>query len=91
MTAGEGFRESWDTISHNKLRTLLTMLGMNIGVAAVIAIMAGGLMARTAIMSGVESIGAALLWITPNYSAYDHSRDRLYLKPTDLDDMRSLV
>ena len=91
MKIGEGFRESWDTISHNKLRTFLTMLGMNIGVAAVIAIMASGLMARSAIMSGVESIGAALIWITPNREAYEQSSDRVYLKPADLTDMRSLV
>lgn len=91
MQICEGLRESWETISHNKLRTFLTMLGMNIGVAAVIAIMASGLMARTAIMSGVESIGAALIWITPNYGVYENSSDRIYLKPTDLDDMQALV
>ncbi|MFP4484094.1 MAG: ABC transporter permease [Spirochaetota bacterium] len=91
MKIGEGFRESWDTISHNKLRTFLTMLGMNIGVAAVIAIMASGLMARSAIMSGVESIGAALIWITPNREAYEQASDRVFLKPTDLTDMRGLV
>ncbi len=91
MNISEGFRESWDMILHNKLRTFLTMLGMNIGVAAVISIMATGLMARTAIMSGVESIGAALIWITPNNEAYANSSDRIYLKPDDLEDMRRLV
>ncbi|NBC29942.1 MAG: FtsX-like permease family protein [Spirochaetes bacterium] len=91
MKIGEGFRESWDTITHNKLRTFLTMLGMNIGVAAVIAIMASGLMARSAIMTDVESIGAALLWITPNREAYERPSERTYLKPTDLTDMRKLV
>ncbi len=91
MKIGEGFRESWDTITHNKLRTFLTMLGMNIGVAAVIAIMASGLMARSAIMTDVESIGAALLWITPNREAYERPGERTYLKPTDLTDMRKLV
>ncbi len=91
MNVSEGFRESWDMILHNKLRTFLTMLGMNIGVAAVIAIMATGLMARTAIMSGVESIGAALIWITPNHEIYEDSSERIYLKPDDLEDMRNLV
>ena len=91
MNVSEGFRESWDMILHNKLRTFLTMLGMNIGVAAVIAIMATGLMARTAIMSGVESIGAALIWITPNHEIYENSSERIYLKPDDLEDMRKLV
>jgi putative ABC transport system permease protein len=91
MNVTEGFRESWDMILHNKLRTFLTMLGMNIGVAAVIAIMATGLMARTAIMSGVESIGAALIWITPNNEIYGNSSERVYLKPDDLENMRELV
>jgi putative ABC transport system permease protein len=91
MKIGEGLRESWDTITHNKLRTFLTMLGMNIGVAAVIAIMASGLMARSAIMTDVESIGAALLWVSPNRDAYEQGSERTYLKPTDLTDMRELV
>ncbi len=92
MNLGEGFRESWDTISHNKLRTFLTMLGMNIGVAAVIAIMATGLMARSAIMSGVESIGAALVWITPNYAVYEEQElAPAYLKPQDLEAMRATL
>ena len=91
MNVSEGFRESWDMIVHNKLRTFLTMLGMNIGVAAVIAIMATGLMARTAIMSGVESIGAALIWISPNYDVFSNPSDRTYLKSDDLEEMKDLA
>jgi putative ABC transport system permease protein len=91
MNISEGFRESWDMIIHNKLRTFLTMLGMNIGVAAVIAIMATGLMARTAIMSGVESIGAALIWISPNYDIFTNSSDRTYLSSDDIAQMGGLV
>ena len=67
------------------------MLGMNIGVAAVIAVLAAGLMARVSIMSGVESIGAALIWITPNYDAYWERLDMDYLKPDDLTTMQNLV
>jgi len=78
-------------VIHNKLRTFLTMLGMNIGVAAVIAIMATGLMARTSIMAGVESIGAALMWISPNREIYENSSDRIYLKPDDIENMKELV
>jgi putative ABC transport system permease protein len=50
--------EAWDTIGHNKMRTFLTMLGMNIGVGAIIAIISLGLMAREAIMSDVGEMGA---------------------------------
>ena len=91
MNVSEGFRESWDMITHNKLRTFLTMLGMNIGVAAVISIMAIGLMARVDIMTGVESIGASLVWITPNAGAYASRDERVYLKPDDLAVMRDLI
>ena len=78
-------------IIHNKLRTFLTMLGMNIGVAAVIAIMAAGLMARTAIMSGVEDMGATLIWITPNWDLYENRSERVYLRLDDVENLRSLV
>ena len=37
VNVSEGFRQSFETITHNKLRTFLTMLGMNIGVGSVIA------------------------------------------------------
>lgn len=85
MIFSEGFRESWDMIRHNKLRTFLTMLGMNIGVAAVIAVMATGLMARQAVMSGIESIGTNLIWVRPNTGAYgDALSSVVYMRPSDL-------
>jgi putative ABC transport system permease protein len=67
------------------------MLGMNIGVAAVIAIMASGLMARTAIMSGVEDIGATLIWIRPNWEAYENRSERIFLRPDDVENLVALV
>lgn len=85
MNISEGFRESWDMIRHNKMRTFLTMLGMNIGVAAVIAVMATGLMARSAVMSGVESIGTSLIWVKANSDAYAKSPSSIvYMRPDDL-------
>ncbi|HUX21963.1 MAG TPA: ABC transporter permease [Spirochaetia bacterium] len=84
MNLSEGFRESWDMIIHNKLRTFLTMLGMNIGVAAVIAVMATGLMARAAVMTGVESIGTSLIWVRANMNAYEDRKSAVYMRPEDL-------
>jgi putative ABC transport system permease protein len=84
VNVSEGFRETFDMVRHNKLRTFLTMLGMNIGVAAVIAVLAIGLMGRGAVMEGVESIGATLMWIRPNRAAYPEGRGTTYLKPEDL-------
>jgi len=91
MNLGEGFRESFETIRPTKLRTLLTMLGMNIGVAAVIAVMSTGLMGRSAIMRGIESIGSTLVWVRANRDAYSSAQDTQYMKPEDVDVLSRLV
>jgi putative ABC transport system permease protein len=64
------------------------MLGMNIGVAAVIAVMATGLMGRGAVMSGIERIGSTLIWISPNR---DVEGEPSLLRPEDLEAIESLM
>jgi len=91
MNLSEGFRESWETIRHNKLRTFLTMLGMNIGVGAVIAVMATGLMGRGAIMSGIEGMGSSLIWVRANRAAYEREQDMVQMRPEDLQTLRGLL
>jgi putative ABC transport system permease protein len=91
MNFTEGFRESYETIRHNKLRTFLTMLGMNIGVASVIAVMATGLMGRGAIMKGIENIGSSLLWVQAARDSYPTGREPQYMKPEDLGTLASIV
>jgi putative ABC transport system permease protein len=91
MNFTEGFTQSFETISHNKLRTFLTMLGMNIGVASVIAVMAIGLMGRGAIMKGIENIGSSLIWVQPNVKAYPSDTTPQYMKAEDLDVLSGLV
>jgi putative ABC transport system permease protein len=56
---------AFQSISQNKLRASLTMLGIIIGVGAVIAIMAAGAGAQAQVLSRFESMGANLLSITP--------------------------
>ena len=53
------------SINRNKLRSALTMLGIVIGVAAVIAMLAIGQGARNAINSQIASLGTNLLMIFP--------------------------
>jgi putative ABC transport system permease protein len=85
VNVSEGFRQSFETISHNKLRTFLTMLGMNIGVGSVIAVMAIGLMSRGAVMRGIESIGSSLLWVRPNRPAYPEGAEPMQMRSADLE------
>ncbi len=54
-----------ESILRNKLRTLLTMLGVIIGVGAVIVMVALGEGARSQIRAQIENLGTNLIVITP--------------------------
>jgi len=58
-------RTAWMALRRNISRSLLTMLGIIIGVTAVIASMAIGSGAREAVLKAIESLGANLVVITP--------------------------
>lgn len=85
------FREAWDTIGHNKMRTFLTMLGMNIGVGAIIAIISLGLMARESIMAEVGEMGASMVWIYPDREAYQDWERVIRLTPEDGDNLKAML
>ncbi|MFN0039183.1 MAG: ABC transporter permease [Burkholderiales bacterium] len=55
--------EAWAAMGANRLRTVLTLLGMVIGVAAVVAMMAIGQGARTAVNKTIASMGSNLFVI----------------------------
>ncbi|NJL50793.1 MAG: ABC transporter permease [Blastochloris sp.] len=56
---------AFDSLLANKMRSLLTMLGIIIGVASVVALLALGDGASAAITGQVESIGTNLLTVQP--------------------------
>ncbi|MGZ3722748.1 MAG: ABC transporter permease [Bdellovibrionales bacterium] len=57
----EHFRQGFKTLAANKVRTALSMLGILIGVAAVVAMLALGRGAQTAIEAQLASLGSNLL------------------------------
>ncbi len=61
----EGFIMAWHSLLANKLRTLLTMLGIIIGVGAVIALVSIGLGVRAQVQSNLSSLGSNLLMVYP--------------------------
>ena len=69
--AGAGFnlaevvRVSFDSLIANKTRSILTMLGVIIGVASVVALLALGNGAQASITGQVESIGTNLVFVMP--------------------------
>jgi putative ABC transport system permease protein len=59
------FIESLESLNANKLRSILTVLGIVIGVAAVIAMLSIGRGAQASITSRIESMGTNLVYVTP--------------------------
>jgi len=67
MNFGSSLLEALDSLSSNKVRTALTMLGIIIGVGAVIAMLAIGTGTQQAIVGEIEGIGTNLLFVMTNY------------------------
>jgi putative ABC transport system permease protein len=65
MLVGEIIRVALGALRANKLRSLLTMLGIVIGVAAVIAVVALGTGAQSAVKDRISSLGTTLLTVMP--------------------------
>jgi putative ABC transport system permease protein len=63
MTLGQAFIEALESLSGNKLRSGLTVLGIVIGVAAVIAMLAVGRGAQESITGSISGIGTNLLFV----------------------------
>jgi len=58
-------RAAWRALRRNKMRSALTMLGIVIGVAAVIAMVSVGQGANAAVQKEIESLGTNLLMVVP--------------------------
>jgi putative ABC transport system permease protein len=65
MNLFENFRIALRALSANKLRSALTMLGIIIGVAAVVALMAIGTGATASITGQVQGTGSNLITVVP--------------------------
>ncbi|HEU0295776.1 MAG TPA: ABC transporter permease [Anaerolineales bacterium] len=63
MTLAQAFLEALESLSGNKLRSGLTVLGIVIGVAAVIAMLAVGQGAEASITGSISGIGTNLLFV----------------------------
>ncbi|HEY0778013.1 MAG TPA: ABC transporter permease [Gemmatirosa sp.] len=88
MQFGEVLRVSLEALRVNKLRSLLTMLGIIIGVGAVIAMLALGRGAQDAVKSRITSLGTTLLTVIPGQvftGGVASQTDRAPLKVQDSD------
>ena len=65
MTIKDLFHETITSISSNKIRSGLTILGIVIGIGSVIALIAIGQGAQASIQSSIQSIGSNLVMVMP--------------------------
>jgi putative ABC transport system permease protein len=67
MRLRDAGRIAWEAISKNKIRSLLTMLGIIIGVSAVIMVVSISAGTEATISDQITSLGSNLIFITANF------------------------
>jgi len=70
MQIGETLRVAFDAVIANKLRSLLTMLGVIIGIAAVITMVALGEGAQRSVQDRMEALGTNVLTVRAGQSMF---------------------
>jgi putative ABC transport system permease protein len=76
-------RVALGALTRHKSRSFLTMLGVVIGVAAVISLVAAGEGAQAQVVSQFESLGSNLLTVSP-FTSFNFSRGGLQTSTTEL-------
>ena len=71
MDLSESFLSAVDSLRANKMRSALTMLGVIIGVGAVIALLSAGNGVSAAIEGQIQGIGSNLISVMPEYEVSD--------------------
>ncbi len=90
MNLSESIRVAWRALGANKLRSALTMLGIVIGVAAVIALMAAGQGVQVFVTEQFQGIGSNLLFILPNVGQTGPRGGQVNLRSLTMGDVRAL-
>ncbi|MBA4384521.1 MAG: ABC transporter permease [Anaerolinea sp.] len=87
MNLGQAILEAFESVSSNKLRSALTILGIVIGVGAVIAMLAVGNGAQATITGSISGIGSNLLFVFRGNQTEEIS----HIEPLTLQDSNALL
>jgi putative ABC transport system permease protein len=87
MNLGQAVREALESLASNKMRSVLTILGIVIGVGAVIAMLAVGTGAQDTITGTISGIGSNLLFVFRGNQTTEVTR----VEPLTLDDAEALL
>ncbi len=87
MNLGQAIIEALESVSSNKLRSSLTILGIVIGVGAVIAMLAVGNGAQETITGSISGIGSNLLFVFRG----NQTEELSHVEPLTLQDANALL
>ncbi|MGH7726183.1 MAG: ABC transporter permease [Candidatus Eiseniibacteriota bacterium] len=92
MDIGLSLKLAWRALMRNPLRATLTMLGVIIGVGAVVATLAIGQGARASVQAQIASLGSNVIMVIPGTSVAGGTRMAMgtssSLDPTDVEAIR---
>ena len=91
MRLGEAWRVALNALRANRLRSVLTMLGVIIGVAAVVILVAIGTGAKQEVEDQVEGLGSNLLLVVPGEITFGSSPTSSRLTLDDVDAVGRIV
>ncbi|WP_213453806.1 ABC transporter permease [Rhizomonospora bruguierae] len=91
MRLAEAWRVALDALRANRLRSLLTMLGVVIGVAAVVVLVAIGTGTKRKVESQVEGLGSNLLIVVPGQVTLGSAPSVSRLSLADVDAVSRVV
>jgi len=89
-SAQEALVTAWRSLRVNLFRTSLTLLGIIIGVAAVVAMLAVGEGSRQKVLDRISSFGTNLMLIRPGAAGVRNSGDIATLVPEDAEAIKAL-
>jgi putative ABC transport system permease protein len=92
MNLYESIRMSFRSLSANKMRSILTMLGIIIGTGAVIALVSVGQGAQAFITEQIQSIGSNLIFVFPGqFDQAGGTRSPASQQPLTLEDAQAIA
>ncbi|MDQ1645678.1 MAG: putative transport system permease protein, partial [Cryptosporangiaceae bacterium] len=91
MRIAEAFRVAVGALRANTLRSALTMLGVVIGVAAVVILVAIGTGAKVTVERQVQGLGSNLILVVPGQLQFGSAPSASRLRLTDVDEVGRIV
>ena len=91
MRTAEAFRVALDALRANRLRSLLTMIGVIIGVSAVVVLVAIGSGAKQEVERQVEGLGANLIFVVQGRFEFGAAPTVSQLERDDVDLLARVV